>query len=99
MNPNNHVYDTRFFIGLITVIAGTGYLSLNLIVTISTKLGTIAGAVDLFCGLVGLWSIGNIAGNYFFKFPIRTRLATNEVQFAIVVAASVVIYVISLFGK
>jgi hypothetical protein len=99
MNPNNHKYDVRFFIGLITVIAASGFLFYNLILTVTTKLGTIEGAVDLFCSLVGLWSISNIFGNYFFKVAMRTRLAKNDIQFAITISASVVIFLISHFWK
>ena len=97
MNPNNYTYNVRFFIGLIIVIAGAGFLFYSLILTVATKLGTIAGAVELFCSLVGLWSISNIVGNYLIKFPIRSRLAKNDVQFAFVVSASVVILLISHF--
>jgi hypothetical protein len=97
MNPNNHTYDGRFFLGLITVIAGAGFLFYNLILTVTTKLGTIAGAVDLFCSFVGLWSLSNIVANYRFKFPIRSRLAKNDIQFAVAVSACVVILLISLF--
>jgi hypothetical protein len=99
MNPNNQKYDVRFFIGLIIVIAASGFLFYNLVLTVGTKLGTIAGAVALFCSLVGLWSIGNIVSNYFFKFPIRTRLARNDIQFAIAISASVVLFLIGNFGK
>ena len=99
MNPNNHEYDVRFFIGLITVIAAAGFLFYNLTLTVTTKLGTVEGATQLFCSLVGLWSIGNIIGNYFLKFPIRSRLAKNEIQFAITISASVVLFLLSHFGK
>ena len=99
MNPNNHEYDARFFIGLITVIAAAGFLFYNLILTITTKLGTIEGAVELFCSLVGLWSIGNLVGNYFLKSPIRTRIAKNDIQFAITISASVAVFLISHFWK
>src|SRR5215469_10904427 len=97
MNPNNHTYDVRFFLGLITVIACAGFLFYNLILTVTTKLGTVAGAVELFCSFVGLWSLSNIVANYRFKFPIRSRLATNDIQFAVAVSACVVILLISLF--
>lgn len=99
MNPNNHTYDVRFYIGLITAIAATGLLFYNLALTITSKLGTIEGAILLFCSLVGLWSIGNIVGNYVLKFPTRSRLAKNEIQFAISISASVVILLISNFWK
>jgi hypothetical protein len=99
MNPNNHKYDVRFFLGLITIIAAAGFLFYNLIVTVTTKLGTVEGAVELFCCLVGLWSIGNIVGNFLLKFPIRTRLAKNDIQFAITISASAVIFLISHFWK
>jgi hypothetical protein len=96
MNPNNHTYDGRFFLGLITVIACAGFLFYNLILTVTTKLGTVAGAVDLFCSFIGLWSVSNIVANYRFRFPVRSRLATNNVQFAVAVSACVVILLLSL---
>ena len=99
MNPNNIKYDLRFFIGLIAVIAGTGFLFSNLILTVTTKLGTIEGAVELFCCLMGLWSITNIIGNYLLKYQFRTRLAKNDIQFAVAISASVVIFLISHFWK
>jgi hypothetical protein len=97
MNPNSHTYDARFFLGLITVIAGAGFLLYNLILTVTTKLGTVVGAVDLFCSLVGLWSLSNIVANYRFNFPARSRLAKNEIQFAVAVSACAVIVLLSLF--
>jgi hypothetical protein len=99
MNPNNQKYDGRFFLGLTIVIAATGYLFYNLVLTVGTKLGTVEGAVALFCSLVGLWSVGNIISNYFLKSPIRTRLAKNDIQFATTISASVVIFLISNFWK
>src|SRR5215469_162869 len=96
MNPNNHTYDVRFFVGLITVIAGAGFLFYNLILTVTTKLGTVAGAVELFCSLVGLWSLSNIVANYRFKSPVSSRLAKNDVQFAVALSACVVTLLISL---
>jgi|SRR5215469_10128964 hypothetical protein len=97
MNPNNHTYDARFFLGLTTVIACAGFLFYTLILTVTTRLGTIAGAVDLFCSFLGLWSLSNILANYRFKFPTRSRLAKNDIQFAVAVSACAVILLISLF--
>jgi hypothetical protein len=97
MNPNNHPYDVRFFLGLITVIACAGFLFYSLIITVTTKLGTVAGAIDLFCSFLGLWALSNIAANYRFKYPARARLAKNEIQFAIAVSACVVILLLSIF--
>jgi hypothetical protein len=97
MNPNNHPYDGRFYLGLITATACAGFLFYNLILTVTTKLGTVAGAVDLFCSFIGLWSLSNIVANYRFKFPLRSRLAKNEIQFTVAVSACVVILLLSLF--
>jgi hypothetical protein len=97
MNPNNHTYDVRFFVGLITVIACAGFLFYNLILTVTTKLGTVIGAVDLFCSFIGLWSLSNIVANYRFKSPARSRLARNDIQFATAISACVVILLLSFF--
>ena len=97
MNPNNYRYDARFFIGLVTLIACAGILFYSLVLTVATKLGTLAGAVELFCSLVGLWSISNIVGNYFFKFPTRSRLAKNDIQIAVAISATVVVLFIARF--
>ena len=96
LNPSNRRYDIRFFLGLITVIACALFLFYTLVLTVTTKLGTVAGAVDLFCSFLGLWSVSNIVANYRFNFPQRSRLAQNDIQFAVAVSTCVVILLISL---
>ncbi|MGO8948611.1 MAG: hypothetical protein ACLQUY_13310 [Ktedonobacterales bacterium] len=99
MNPNNYKYDVRFFIGFIAIVAGIGLFIYNLVWTVTTKLGSIEGAIELFCSLVGIWSIANIIGNYLLKHPNKTRLAESDVQFAIALSMAIVTVLISHFWK